>query len=132
MNLNQVTIPVADIERAINFYEKLGLKLIVKEPPHYARFECPEGDATFSLHRVHEKQLQNNVWVYFEVQNLDSYVQRLLKKGIEFEELPNDKSWLWRESRLKDPDNNQIIIYFAGNNRKNPPWRINLPGRSQK
>jgi len=82
VNLNQVTIPVADIERAINFYEKIGLKLIVKELPHYARFECPEGDATFSLHRVHEKQLQNNVWVYFEVQNLDSYVQRLLKKGL--------------------------------------------------
>jgi len=132
MNLNQVTIPVADIERAINFYEKLGLKLIVRELPHYARFECPEGEATFSLHRVHEKQEQSNIWVYFEVQNLDNYVQRLLKKGIEFEELPNDKTWLWRESRLKDPDKNQIIIYFAGNNRKNPPWRINLPGLPPK
>ena len=132
MNLNQVTVPVSDIETSIVFYEKLGLKLIVVDLFRYARFECPEGDATFSLHRVHEKQQQNNVWVYFEVQNLDSYVQRLLKKGIEFEELPNDKSWLWRESRLKDPDNNQIINYFAGNNRKNPPWRINLPGRSQK
>ena len=132
MNLNQVTIPVADIERAINFYEKLGLKLIVKELPHYARFECPEGEATFSLHHVHDKQEQSNIWVYFEVQNLDSYVQQLLKKGIEFDELPNDKPWLWRESRLKDPDNNQIIIYFAGNNRKNPPWRINLPGLPRK
>jgi len=132
MNLNQVTVPVSDIETSIVFYEMLGLKLIVVDLFRYARFECPEGDATFSLHRVHEKQQQNNVWVYFEVQNLDSYVQRLLKKGIEFEELPNGKTWLWRESRLKDPDNNQIIIYFAGNNRKNPPWRINLPGRSQK
>ena len=132
MNLNQVTIPVADIERAINFYEKLGLKLIVKELPHYARFECPEGEATFSLHHVHEKQEQSHIWVYFEVQNLDSYVQQLLKKGIEFDELPNDKPWLWRESRLKDPDNNQIIIYFAGNNRKDPPWRISLPGLPRK
>ena len=132
MNLNQVTIPVADIERAINFYEKLGLKLIVKELPHYARFECPEGEATFSLHHVQDKQEQSNIWVYFEVQNLDSYVQQLLKKGIEFDELPNDKPWLWRESRLKDPDNNQIIIYFAGNNRKNPPWRISLPGLPRK
>lgn len=132
MNLNQVTIPVADIERAINFYEKLGLKLIVKEQPHYARFECPEGEATFSLHRVYEKQKESTIWVYFEVQNLDSYVQQLLKEGIEFEELPNDKPWLWRESRLKDPDNNQIILYFAGDNRKNPPWRINFPGLPPK
>ena len=124
MNLNHVTIPVSHIDRSIDFYEKLGLKLIVKELPHYARFECPQGDATVSLHQVHDRQKQNDIWLYFEVQNLDSYVQQLLRKGIQFEELPNDKTWLWRESRLKDPDNNQIIIYFGGNNRKYPPWRI--------
>jgi catechol 2,3-dioxygenase-like lactoylglutathione lyase family enzyme len=124
MNLNQVTVPVSDIETSIVFYEKLGLKLIVVDLFRYARFECPEGDATFSLHQVQEAQKESGIWLYFEVQNLDDYVQELLNKGIKFEELPNDKSWLWRESRLKDPDNNQIIIYFAGNNRKYPPWRI--------
>jgi len=91
---------------------------------HYARFECPNGDATFSLHQVQDAQKESGIWLYFEVQNLDEYVQELLNKGIKFEELPNNKSWLWRESRLKDPDNNQIIIYFAGSNRKYPPWRI--------
>jgi len=123
MNLNQVTVPVSDIETSIGFYKKLGLKLIV-DLFRYARFECPEGDATFSVHQVQEAQKESGIWLYFEVQNLDDYVQELLNKGIKFEELPNDKSWLWRESRLKDPDNNQIIIYFAGNNRKYPPWRI--------
>lgn len=124
MNLNQVTVPVSDIERSINFYENLGLKLIVVDLFHYARFECPDGDATFSLHQVQESQKESSIWLYFEVQNLDDHVQALLKKGITFEELPNDKSWLWRESRLKDPDNNQIILYFAGDNRKYPPWRL--------
>jgi hypothetical protein len=38
--------------------------------------------------------------------------------------MPNNKSWLWREARLKDPDNNQLILYYAGINRQNPPWRI--------
>jgi len=124
MNLNQVTVPVYDIERSINFYEKLGLKLIVVDLFHYARFECPEGDATFSLHQVDGNQNGSGIWLYFEVQHLDDYVQELLNKGIKFEELPIDKSWLWRESRLKDPDNNQIILYFAGDNRKYPPWRL--------
>ena len=124
MNLNQVTVPVYDIERSINFYEKLGLKLIVVDLFHYARFECPEGDATFSLHQVDGTQNVSGIWLYFEVQHLDDYVQELLNKGIKFEELPIDKSWLWRESRLKDPDNNQIILYFAGDNRKYPPWRL--------
>ena len=32
--------------------------------------------------------------------------------------------WLWKEASLNDPDGNKIIIYEAGKNRKNPPWRI--------
>ena len=124
MNLNQITIPVRNVELSIEFYKNLGLKLIVKALPHYARFECPEGDSTFSLHEVKDASIESNIWIYFEVQEPDKYVEELISKGIKFDELPNDKEWLWRESRLKDLDNNQIIIYFAGNNRKSPPWRI--------
>lgn len=28
------------------------------------------------------------------------------------------------EAILKDPDGNQLILFHAGDNRKNPPWRI--------
>jgi hypothetical protein len=37
-----------------------------------------------------------------------------------------DQTWLWREARLKDPDGNQLILYSAGKNRKDPPWKIKL------
>ena len=124
MNLNQVTVPVVNVEKSIDFYETLGLRLIVKSLPDYARFECQEGNSTFSLHRIDKQQKTDGIWIYFEVQNLDDHVNALIGKGIVFDELPNDKSWLWREARLKDPDNNQLIIYFAGDNRKNPPGRI--------
>jgi catechol 2,3-dioxygenase-like lactoylglutathione lyase family enzyme len=50
MNLNQVTVPSTDVRRSIDFYQSLGLMLIVENLPSYARFECPEGDATFSVH----------------------------------------------------------------------------------
>lgn len=50
LNLNQVTVLVKNVEQSTAFYEKLGLKLIVKALPHYARFECVSGDTTFSLH----------------------------------------------------------------------------------
>jgi hypothetical protein len=83
-----------------------------------------QSDATFSLHQVYEQQNASGTWIYFEVQNLDEYINTLIDKGIVFNELPNDKDWLWREARLKDPDNNQLIIYFAGNNRKTPTWGI--------
>ncbi|MBY0564312.1 MAG: VOC family protein [Hyphomonadaceae bacterium] len=51
MRLNQVTAPAIDLDRSIAFYVTLGLRLIVKSP-YYARFELPQGEATFSLHVV--------------------------------------------------------------------------------
>ena len=123
MNLNQVTISVLDVEKSILFYQSLGLNLIVHSTQHYARFECSNG-ATFSLHHVNELKDNDGTWIYFEVDNVDEQVKILQTKGIVFEELPDDKPWLWRESRLKDSDNNQIIIYHAGENRLNPPWKI--------
>ena len=124
MNLNQVTVPVLDLERSISFYEQLGLTLIVKSLPDYARFICDNGGTTFSLHKVEENGTGNQVWIYFEINDLDEYVLSLTKKGFRFEEMPNDKPWLWRECRLKDPDNNQLVLYFAGKNRTDPPWRL--------
>jgi len=124
MNLNQITIPTLGIVKAIAFYQKLGLRLIVQSLPTYARFECPEGGSTFSIHLVDQLPIGDGIYVYFECGNLDGYVDELIGKGIDFEELPADKSWLWREARLKDPDNNQLILYYAGENRLNPPWRL--------
>ena len=124
MNLNQVTVPSLNVERAIVFYQTLGLKLIVNAVPRYARFECPAGEATFSIHLVEELPKGSGIVVYFENHDLDNYVATLLERGIAFEEQATDQPWLWREARLKDPDGNQLIIYYAGENRKNPPWRI--------
>ena len=122
MNLNQVTISVKNVAQSILFYQKLGLNLIVKSLPDYARLECPDGDATFSLHR--NEEANNGTWIYFEVDNVDIKIKELLENNFIINELPEDKPWLWREARLKDLDNNIIIIYNAGKNRKSPPWRI--------
>ncbi|TCP24408.1 glyoxalase/bleomycin resistance protein/dioxygenase superfamily protein [Tenacibaculum skagerrakense] len=124
MNLNQVTVPSLNLLKAIPFYEKLGLKLIVKSLPHYARFECPNGTSTFSIHLVDELPQVNGIYVYFECENLDDKVQELKEQGILFEQEPKDESWLWREAKLKDFDGNQLILFYGGDNRLNPPWRI--------
>jgi len=125
MNLNQVTVPSIDLEKSVTFYKTLGLQLIADSIPRYARFTFPKGDATFSIHRVEELPKGSGVIVYFECDDLDDQVKRLRQKGIGFELLPTDQDWLWREARLKDSDGNQLILYRAGENRKNPPWRIN-------
>ncbi|WP_028982380.1 VOC family protein [Sporocytophaga myxococcoides] len=124
MNLNQITVPSLDLTVSIAFYKNIGLRLIVNALPDYARFVCPDGSSTFSLHRVDELPSGDGVWIYFECENLDEVTNTLCEKGIQFTEMPNDKSWLWREARLKDPDNNQLILFYAGENRINPPWKV--------
>lgn len=125
MDLNQITIPSLDVVNATKFYQTLGLHLIVDAAPRYVRFECPDGASTFSIHKVDELPEKNGITIYFEDENLDAFVKQLKGKGIIFTSEPEDKTFLWREAHLFDPDGNQIILYHAGKNRKNPPWRVN-------
>ena len=125
MDLNQITIPSLNVEKATEFYKTLGLHLIVDASPRYVRFECPNGNSTFSIHKVDELARGAGVIIYFENENLDEQVKMLKEKGIIFTSDPEDKTFLWREAHLRDPDGNQIILYYAGKNRKNPPWRVN-------
>ncbi|NVJ50747.1 MAG: VOC family protein [Gammaproteobacteria bacterium] len=122
MNLNQVTLPVRDLAIAIDFYQRLGFKLIVRSD-QYARFECPEGDATFSL-ALDLDNFNNGATVYFESAVLDHWVNELKARGISFAQEPTDERYLWREAILFDPSGNRIKLYWAGENRKNPPWKI--------
>lgn len=123
MNLNQITLPATDITRSVAFYEQMGFILIVSSP-HYARFECPNGDSTFSLHLAEGAERNSGVVVYFECVDLDLKVHALQAIGFIFTKPPTDESWLWREARLIDPAGNVICLFWAGENRKNPPWRV--------
>lgn len=122
MRLNQVTVTVLNIELAISFYRKLGLRPIVISP-HYARFVCPQGDATFSVH-VGEIVAAQTTVVYFETDEIDQTVARLKTAGIVFDTDPIDEPWLWREARLRDPFGNRLCLFSAGVNRLAPPWKI--------
>lgn len=128
MNLNQVTMCTHDIEKSKAFYQGMGFILIV-DTPHYLRFECPEGDSTFSLSLVDSIDNANSkgVTVYFEFAEgeLDTKVDELRQVGYQFDKLPQDERYLWREACLRDPSGNRLILFHAGVNRKNPPWRVN-------
>jgi catechol 2,3-dioxygenase-like lactoylglutathione lyase family enzyme len=124
MRLNQVTAPALDLDRSIAFYQTLGLKLIVKSD-HYARFEVGDGTGTFSLHITSDATgAANGPHVYFEVEDLNARVAELKAKGVVFDSDPQDQSWLWREAWLTDPAGVKLCLYFAGKNRRYPPWRL--------
>lgn len=123
MRLNQVTVGASDLAASIAFYETLGLKLIVRND-HYARFELPDGDSTFSLHLAPEPPGPHAPVIYFECDDLDAQVARLAARGVVFQSAPQDQPWLWREAHLRDPAGNALILFHAGANRTHPPWRI--------
>jgi catechol 2,3-dioxygenase-like lactoylglutathione lyase family enzyme len=123
MNLNQVTLPVNDMDKSTEFYRILGFTQIVNAP-HYARFVCPEGGSTFSL-SLQTNEFINPAVIYFEHKALDELVNHLKTKGIVFYQEPKNESYLWREAILYDPSRNKIKLYWAGENRLNPPWRVN-------
>ena len=122
MRLNQVTLAVSDLGRAVDYYRRLGLVQIVADE-HYARFACPDGDSTFSLERTDVVSPSQTI-VYFECDDLDATVARVESAGIHLDQAPVDEPWLWREARLRDPDGNPLCLFHAGENRLNPPWRI--------
>jgi hydroxymethylpyrimidine/phosphomethylpyrimidine kinase len=120
--LNQITLGSSDYAASVAFYKMLGLRQIVDSPGNgYARFECG-GGTTLSVHVGDAASTATTV--YFENSRLDAWVAELSAQGILFDQLPKDESWLWREARLRDPHGNIICLYYAGENRRYPPWRI--------
>jgi predicted enzyme related to lactoylglutathione lyase len=112
------------MDESTAFYRTMGFLQIV-DTPHYARFECTEGHSTFSL-GLDSAGKSNNAVVYFEHEDLDELVATLKNKGIVFDQEPTDMDYLWREAVLHDPSGNKIKLYWAGQNRFNPPWRVEL------
>lgn len=68
-----------------------GLRQIVDNLPKYARFECPDGNSTFSIHLVEKLPEGHGVVIYFECDDLDQTVQKLKHDGIEFSSDPQDQ-----------------------------------------
>jgi len=122
MRMNQVTVSMPDLDAGWRFYRTLGLLPIVDSRPRYVRFLCPDGDSTFSI--AQGQSAGNGTSIYFECDDVDATVARLRDAGIEIVGDPEDKRWLWREVEIHDPSGNGIVLFQAGANRINPPWRV--------
>ncbi|GAC1392503.1 MAG: hypothetical protein NVSMB31_10720 [Vulcanimicrobiaceae bacterium] len=117
-----------DLDAGWRFYSALGLIPIVDSRPRYARFRCPDGDSTFSLHEG--PSASGGTTIYFECDDLDDTVSSLMASGIVFNHGPVDMPWLWREAEIIDPGGNRVILYHAGKNRLMPPWVVKHAGES--
>ncbi len=124
MNLNHVTLIVTEFESSYDFYRRLGMVPIVHSPPRYARFRCPDGDATLSIEVTGDPPLPPRAQLFFDCADVDATVAALEEAGLRFHQPPTDMPYRWREARIADPDGHDIRLYNAGGNRLDPPWKI--------
>jgi catechol 2,3-dioxygenase-like lactoylglutathione lyase family enzyme len=108
-------ITVSDIDRAKSFYEKvLGQKI------KYDFGENVTFHGDFAIHqRSHFQKLidqspvaekSNSFELYFEYDDLDSFVHGLKKNRVEFIHEPREQPWKQKVVRFYDPDFNIIEV----------------------
>lgn len=129
MRLSHVTLFVSEIPRSRAFYLALGFELIVDEA-HYCRFltriDEGAGDETLSIEH-HAGPLAPAAQLGLEFPSrdaLDAFVAGLPGRGVPVAEGPIDRTWLWRDARVFDPDGHEWMLFHAGDNKLSPPWRV--------
>jgi catechol 2,3-dioxygenase-like lactoylglutathione lyase family enzyme len=124
LTFNHAMIYTKDVQKSLGFYAGLlGFKLIedfrYENTPVYARLRAPGGDGTIALHLVEPgtSTVSEGVRMYFEIQDLDGFVEKLKKKGVYFPQPPRMMPWGWKHAYMNDPDGHEISLYWAGEKR---------------
>ncbi len=124
LNFNQAMIYAKDVARGAAFYKDiLGFKVIeefvFEKTVVYARLRAPAGEGTIALHQANPGQniTSDGVRLYFEIEALDDFCEKLRKRGFYFTQLPRMMPWGWRHAYLNDPDGHEISLYWAGEKR---------------
>jgi catechol 2,3-dioxygenase-like lactoylglutathione lyase family enzyme len=114
INESNVTIMVADINKAIAFYESIGLKLKARWDDHYAMVEAP--GVTIGLHPGEGNlKASEKISIGFMVSEADEAEALLKKNGIKFDRNDEaDSSGIYLH--FQDPDG--TTLYFT-----QPKWR---------
>ncbi len=130
MRLSHVSLLVRDLEVSKAFYLRFGFRLVVDQPAYcrfYARIEdWDEGDETLSLVASDAPSMPAaRVGLEFPSPDaLDAFVAALPTRGVTVAEGPVDRDWLWRDARVFDPDGHELMLFFAGRNKLDPPFRL--------
>jgi predicted enzyme related to lactoylglutathione lyase len=101
--IENVTVRVTDLKRAVSFYERIGLKK-KDEWSNYATFSI--GDMILGL----DSESKGGVDIFVRVSNVDDEYRCLREKGVKFLSEPKDQHWGGRTAKLADPDGNEFIL----------------------
>ena len=118
---NHAMVYSKDVAMALRFYvDKLGFKLLENFQHEgrsvYARLKSPRGSTTIALHLVapSDELRTGGIRLYFEVQDLERFCERLESAGVQFSKKPKVMPWGWKHAYLNDPDGHEVSLYSAG------------------
>jgi len=108
ISLHLVIIMQHDFEKAIAFYQNIGLELLFQVPNKWAEFDMQGVKLGFA--KSEQELPERRTGIVLEVSDVRDLYERLQKEGVEFIHAPIDEPHGIMAS-FKDPGNNIIDIY---------------------
>ena len=111
-----VSIPVADQNRALDFYtEKLGFTIITDQPfddkQRWIELRVPKAETRVVLFTMEgdEKRIGSMMPATFACDDIDKTYEELKKRGVEFDGPPEKQPW-GSYAMFKDSEGNKFVI----------------------
>ena len=111
-----ISIPVADQNRALDFYtEKLGFTIITDQPfdekQRWIELRVPKAETRIVLFTAEgeEKRVGTMMNMSYECDDIDKTFQELKARGVEFEGAPQKEPW-GTYAMFKDSEGNRFVI----------------------
>ena len=111
-----VSIPVADQNRALDFYtEKLGFTIITDQPfdekQRWLELRVPKAETRLVLFTAEgeEKRIGTFMNMSYECDDIDETYEALRSRGVEFEGPPRKESW-GKFAIFKDSEGNRFVV----------------------
>jgi predicted enzyme related to lactoylglutathione lyase len=111
-----VSIPVADQNRALDFYtEKLGFTIITDQPfdekQRWIELRVPKAETRVVLFTAEgeEKRIGSFMNVSFACDDIDKTYEEMKKRGVEFDVPPKKEPW-GSYAIFKDSEGNSFVV----------------------
>src|ERR1041385_8445720 len=111
-----VSIPVADQNRALDFYtDKLGFTIITDQPfdekQRWIELRIPKAETRVVLFTAEgeEKRIGSFINMSYTCDDIDKTYAELQKRGVEFEGPPQTQPW-GRYAMFRDSEGNRFVV----------------------
>jgi predicted enzyme related to lactoylglutathione lyase len=111
-----VTVPVADQNRALDFYtDKLGFTIITDQPfdekQRWIELRVPKAETRVVLFTMNgdEKRIGSMMPATFACDDIDQTYKELTDRGVEFEGKPQKQPW-GTYAMFKDSEDNRFVL----------------------